>query len=185
MVITCGRNSRISRTSGSAASSTGTSAKQPSGSGGLGSPSGQPESTKPSQSWRTPRISRAASISWRRISEMFSSTSGRSIFGFRIDPRSPPVQVTTWTSTPSATYFAVLAAPLLDSSSGWAWTCMRRNMRSILEWGGDRPRDPIRNRTPVTPTLLVAASAVLAAVFLGWLVWVILYHGRPLVQSGW
>jgi len=36
-----------------------------------------------------------------------------------------------------------------------------------------------RSRRP----LLVAASAVLAAVFLGWLVWVILYHGRPLVQS--
>src|SRR6478609_6551296 len=57
---------------------------------------------------------------------MFSSTSGRSILGFRIEPRSPPVQVATITSTPSATYLAVLAAPLLDSSSGWAWTCRSR-----------------------------------------------------------
>ena len=38
---------------------------------------------------------------------MLASTSGRSIFGLRIEPRSPPVQVATWTSTPSATYFAV------------------------------------------------------------------------------
>src|SRR5690242_21319874 len=36
---TCGLNERISRTSGTAASSTGTSAKQPSGSGGSGPPS--------------------------------------------------------------------------------------------------------------------------------------------------
>ena len=43
---------RISRTSGAVASSSGTRPKQPSGSGGFGSPSGQPESTKPSQSWR-------------------------------------------------------------------------------------------------------------------------------------
>ena len=35
---------------------------------------------------------------------MLASTSGRSIFGLRIEPRSPPVQVATWTSTPSATY---------------------------------------------------------------------------------
>ncbi len=36
------------------------------------------------------------------------------------------MQVTTITSTPSATYLAVVAAPLLDSSSGWACTAMRR-----------------------------------------------------------
>ena len=64
---------RISRTSRSADSSSGTSAKQPSGSGGFGSPSGQPESTKPSQSWVTPRMSRARSISWRRTSVMLAS----------------------------------------------------------------------------------------------------------------
>ena len=71
-------------------------------------------------------MSRARSISWRRTSVMFSRMSGRSILGLRIEPRSPPVQVATWTSTPSATYLAVDAAPLLDSSSGWACTCMRR-----------------------------------------------------------
>ncbi len=78
-------------------------------------------------------MSRARSISWRRISVMFARMSGRSIFGFRIEPRSPPVQVTTWTSTPSATYFAVDAAPLLDSSSGWACTCISRSpARGVL-----------------------------------------------------
>ncbi|WFR68861.1 hypothetical protein P9139_08925 [Curtobacterium flaccumfaciens] len=33
---------------------------------------------------------------------------------------------TTRTSLPSAAYFAIVAAPLLDSSSGWAWTANRR-----------------------------------------------------------
>src|SRR5262249_48343829 len=31
------------------------------------------------------------------------------------------------TSTPSRTYLAIVAAPLLDSSSGWACTAMRRS----------------------------------------------------------
>src|SRR5206468_1739004 len=115
---------------GLAGSSTLGAGKQPSGNGGSGSPSGKPESIQPSHSCRMPRISRAASISCRRISVMFSSTSGRSIFGFRIEPRSPPVHVATRTSTPSATYRAVDAAPLLDSSSGWACTC--NNRRSPL-----------------------------------------------------
>ena len=35
---------------------------------------------------------------------MFSQTSGRSILALSTEPRSPPVQVATWTSTPSATY---------------------------------------------------------------------------------
>ena len=125
--------------------------------------SGRPRASRsrrsPSQSWRTPRISRAASISCRRISVMFSSTSGRSIFGFRIEPRSPPVQVTTWTSTPSLTYFTVEAAPLLDSSSGWACTCIRRSMPTILGMGaecenpsGERPDvRALRRRQPGTP----------------------------------
>ena len=43
---------------------------------------------------------------------MFASTSGRSILGFRIEPRSPPVQVTTCTSTPSDTYLAVRRSTL-------------------------------------------------------------------------
>ena len=73
-----------------------------------------------------PRICRARSISARRISPMLARMSGRSMAGLRIEPRSPPVQVATITSTPSATYLAVVAAPLLDSSSGWAWTCSSR-----------------------------------------------------------
>ena len=119
---------------------------------------------------------------------MFSSTSGRSILGFRIEPRSPPVQVTTWTSTPSATYFAVLAAPLLDSSSGWAWTCIRRSMGPIiLGWGGERPCSPIcpsataRPAAPARPCR--GAGRVLAAAALAWLAWVVLFHGRPEVHS--
>src|SRR4051794_16155661 len=86
---------------------------------------------------------------------MFASTSGRSIFGFRIEPRSPPVQVTTCTSTPSATYLAVVAAPLLDSSSGWACTCIKRNMAAILGWRGEpthaRSGGPVRRCVPRSP----------------------------------
>lgn len=101
--------------------SSSSSAKQPSGSGGSGSPSGRPESTKPSHSWPTPRISRASSISFLRTSWMFSSMYASPwSLGLRMEPRSPPVQVTTSTSTPSDTYLAMVAAPLLDSSSGWA-----------------------------------------------------------------
>src|SRR3712207_5554697 len=68
---------------------------------------------------------------------MFARTSGRSMFGLRIDPRSPPVQVTTWTSTPSATYLAVVAAPLLDSSSGCACTCISRRRDAAAEDSDD------------------------------------------------
>jgi len=50
-----------------------------------------------------PRIRAAFSISARRSSGRFASFSGLSIFGFRIEPRSPPVQVATITSTPWAT----------------------------------------------------------------------------------
>ena len=93
----------MTATSGAVAFSSSTSAKQPSGSGGFGSPSGSPESTKPSQRCCTPRISAARAISSRRIEVMFASTSGRSIAGLRMLPASPPVQVTTMTSWPSAT----------------------------------------------------------------------------------
>src|SRR5689334_21428803 len=55
---------------------------------------------------------------------MFSHTSGRSSLGLSTLPRSPPVQVTTSTSTPSLTYLAIAAAPLLDSSSGWTCTAI-------------------------------------------------------------
>ena len=58
---------------------------------------------------------------------MLAQISGRSSFGLSTLPRSPPVQVTTSTSTPSATYFAMVAAPLLDSSSGCACTAIRRS----------------------------------------------------------
>ncbi len=58
---------------------------------------------------------------------MFSSTSGRSIAGLRMLPASPPVQVTTMTSWPASAYLAVVAAPLLDSSSGCACTVIRRS----------------------------------------------------------
>ncbi|MGY3680149.1 hypothetical protein ACVWXU_003772 [Streptomyces sp. TE33382] len=121
VVMTCGRKARIFDTRRPAAVSSSSSAKQPSGSGGSGSPSGSPESTKPSHSCLTPRISLASSISFLRTSWMFSSMYASPwSFGLRMEPRSPPVQVTTSTSTPSDTYLAIVAAPLLDSSSGWA-----------------------------------------------------------------
>src|SRR5262245_53041705 len=145
-----------------------------------------------------PRMSRARSISWRRTSVMLAAMSGRSIFGFRIDPRSPPVQVATWTSTPSATYFAVEAAPLLDSSSGWAWTCMsRRPERGLpagsadmrLSLGGtidgvdetltERYAAPPAWRRPVT----IAGVVLVALVALGWLAWGIVVQSTPKVQS--
>ena len=138
----------MSATSGAAASSSGRTAKQPSGSGGSGSPSGRPESTKPRNSCSTPRISRARSISSARICGSRSPTSGRSIAGLSTDPRSPPVQVATRTRTPSATYLAIVAAPLLDSSSGWAWTASSRSSSGSVtrplspgpDTGGGRPR---------------------------------------------
>src|SRR3954453_6851172 len=140
--MTCGLNRRIRATSGAAASSIGTSAKQPSGSGGSGSPSGGPEAANPGNAGRTPRISRARSISWTRICGSRSQTSGRSIAGFSTEPRSPPVQVATSPRAPSATYFAIVAAPLLDSSSGCAWTASSRN------WSGSvtRPLSPAARR---------------------------------------
>src|SRR4051794_14751859 len=145
-----------------------------------------------------PRMSRARSISCRRTSLMFAAMSGRSILGLRIEPRSPPVHVTTWTSTPSETYFAVEAAPLLDSSSGWACTCIRRRpapgrspgSRDMgLSLGGsidgvdqalsDRYAAPPAWRRPVT----VAVVIVVAAVALAWLAWVVFVESTPKVES--
>jgi hypothetical protein len=42
-------------------------------------------------------------------------------------PLEPSVHVATRTSTPEAAYLAIVAAPLLDSSSGWAWTASSRS----------------------------------------------------------
>src|SRR4051812_29641582 len=123
---------------------------------------------------------------------MLAAMSGRSILGFRIEPRSPPVQVATWTSTPCATYIAVLAAPLLDSSSGWAWTCMRRRpspgrastgcedmvaslgvalpratMRDVEQVLTERYAAPPAWRRPLT----VVAGGVGAVGALAWLAW--------------
>src|SRR4051794_36821627 len=70
---------------------------------------------------------------------MFAATSGSFCSrGFRTSPRSPPVHVTTSTSTPAAEYIAIVAAPLLDSSSGWACTAIRRN-GSALDTRAYRP----------------------------------------------
>src|SRR5699024_9063797 len=89
---------------------------------------------------------------------------------------------TTCTSTPSATYFAVLAAPLLDSSSGWAWTCISRRSwltvspvtRSLPAVRSDRPvrrgrgppgtmvTDPVRSRH-TSPAVRAGAATVSAS----------------------
>src|SRR4051812_9826187 len=140
---------------------------------------------------------------------MWAAMSGRSILGFRIEPRSPPVQVATCTSTPCATYIAVLAAPLLDSSSGWAWTCMSRRpspgraatgcedmvaslgvgadhatMRDVEQALTERYAAPPAWRRPLT----IGAVVVLAAVALAWLAWATLDQANPRVESdllGW
>jgi hypothetical protein len=67
---------------------------------------------------------------------MLAQISGRSSFLLSTLPRSPPVHVATSTSTPSATYFAMVAAPLLDSSSGCACTA---NSRSCCSTAGPPP----------------------------------------------
>ena len=67
-------------------------------------------------------------ISRRRTCAMSRRISGSCCSsGLRMSPRSPPVHETTSTSTPSATYFAIVAAPLLDSSSGCACTAISRS----------------------------------------------------------
>jgi hypothetical protein len=48
-----------------------------------------------------------------------------------MSPLDPSVQVATITSTPDAAYIAIVAAPLLDSSSGWAWTARRRSVAGV------------------------------------------------------
>ena len=126
---------------------------------------------------------------------MFSRMSGRSIFGLRIEPRSPPVQVATWTSTPSATYLAVEAAPLLDSSSGWACTCISRSpargccgMGAILGVTLERVTRrtsgrPVRRPRPLAPPggRRWRPSRWRLA-FLGWLAWV---DVRPARRRRW
>src|SRR4051794_15424506 len=69
----------------------------------------------------------AVTSSRRRTAARSATISGRSIAGLRMSPRSPPVHVTTRTSTPSSAYLAIVAAPLLDSSSGWACTAISRS----------------------------------------------------------
>ena len=74
-----------------------------------------------------PSISCAAFISSRRTWAMSRRMCASSFsFSLRMSPRSPPVHETTITSSPSATYFAIVAAPLLDSSSGCACTAINR-----------------------------------------------------------
>src|SRR6266566_4365327 len=177
--MTCGLNSRTSAVSGTAAMSRGWTAKQPSGSGDGGSPSGSPESTKPRNRCCTPRISRARLISSRRIVPMSDRTSGRSIAGFRMSPRSPPVSVATSTWTPSATYAAIVAAPLLDSSSGWACTASSRSGPSLPDALTDTVSDqdsPDNQTSPddAVPSAVQFARAVHAGQFA-----LILHAGSP------
>src|SRR3712207_4159065 len=129
---------------------------------------------------------------------MFSRTSGRSIFGLRIEPRSPPVHVTTCTSTPSATYLAVDAAPLLDSSSGCACTCISlRPARGAAAGDGGTGQSCHAEGVASTDTLaqrygvaspwrrpaLVVAAVVLGLAALAWLVWSVWLHSTPRVTS--
>ena len=74
----------MTRTSASVVTSISSRAKQPSGSGGSGSPSGRPESTKPSQVCSQPRTSCAAFISSRRTWAMSRRMCG-SFFSLRVE----------------------------------------------------------------------------------------------------
>src|SRR6266536_926121 len=76
-------------------------------------------------------ISRASAISSWRILAISDRTSARSMAGFRMSPRSPPVSVATSTAEPSDTYLTMVAAPLLDSSSGCACTAISRSGASL------------------------------------------------------
>ena len=95
---------------------------------------------------------------WRRagIPAWFS---GVSMAGFRMSPRSPPVAVTTRTCTPSATYLAMVAAPLLDSSSGWAWTAIKRSgspLAATRIWGASDMSDILPGRASTSPRVSLA-----------------------------
>src|SRR4051812_48186564 len=131
---------------------------------------------------------------------MLASTSGRSRFGLRIEPRSPPVQVTTWTSTPSATYRAVAAAPLLDSSSGCACTCISRSpapgrappagcwdMATRVGGSIDGVDHTLIERYAAPPAwrrwVTIAVVLVVALVALGWLAWAAFERSNPAVES--
>src|SRR4051794_5886717 len=119
--------------------------------------------------------------------------------GLRMLPRSPPVQVTTWTSTPSATYRAIVAAPLLDSSSGCAWTAIRRRWSFTRQFCPTQPlntsRGPVNEPGRARPpgrygensrgrrVALVVAVALVAASFLGWLGWAAWRAANPDTRS--
>src|SRR5260370_8798009 len=72
-------------------------------------------------------MARPIASSARLMPGRLARISGLSIALLRMSPRSPPVSVQTRTSAPSRTYFAIVAAPLLDSSSGWACTAISRS----------------------------------------------------------
>src|SRR5665811_1940166 len=71
-------------------------------------------------------ISAARASSSRRTSGRRALTSSVSMAGFKMSPASPPVAHTRTVRTPSAWYLATVDAPLLASSSGWAWTVNRQ-----------------------------------------------------------
>src|ERR671921_2097009 len=74
---------------------------------------------------------------WPRPSSRSAARCARS--GTSTSPSSPRVQVTSVTPRPSATYFAIVAPLLIDSSSGWAWTSSSR-------WSCGRVTGPLYER---------------------------------------
>ena len=166
---------------------------------------GKPESTNPSQTCSMPRIEAASAISARRSRAMSARFSGVSRREFRIVPRSPPVHVATITRTPSATYLAVVAAPLEDSSSGWAWTWSSRSASDPC-MAGIVARQPRREAAPPTRMdamttdaaerlarryprprtprwLWVVVAVTAAAIGAVWLVWVAVVGANPPVSA--
>ncbi len=71
-------------------------------------------------------MSREAFGDWRRA-------------GLRMSPASPPVIVAMRTRAPRSAYFALVAAPFDDSSSGCAWTASSRAHRMEAQTCLDGP----------------------------------------------
>src|SRR5690606_3559154 len=107
------------------------------------------------------RIFAASAISRRRTSA--SGPFVRTYDCFRMSPRSPPAHDTTTTSAPCAAYLASVAAPLLDSSSGWACTAMRRLGAAPLRPASFTLLDPFLRTlvwAPLSPTPRTAPTGI-------------------------
>ena len=144
--MTCGRNERTRRTSGSAATATSISPKQPSGSGGSGSPSGQP-GVDPAQ----PVLAYAEDLA-RRVH--LRAADGREVgqhVGVVLQPR-----IEDGSPLPAGARDDV-HVDALRARSGPSWprpcSTRRRGGRAPPSSAGCRSREnhPVRRRRPLPP----------------------------------